>query len=154
MDDEDGATVSQPPGKVHAPDRERRGFPRQAVCRTATLSNVQWTDDPKLVTCQSCTTQRKEPTVALWYVTFPQRFADADEEHPTLPTAHPHGYVEVDAPDETKARKRASQMLGFNWSVLYPAADFDQSYYPRGCLAVIRKVDGEVKMETLTEVVA
>lgn len=84
-----------------------------------------------------------------YFVVFPRHFEDEGDDHPTLPSAHPHGYVAVEAKDEVKARKYALDTLGAHWATIYEQGDFDPGYFPMGCLAKIRKAEGRVQMDVL-----
>jgi hypothetical protein len=55
--------------------------------------------------------------MSTFYVTFGQQYCR--EPHPTLPTAHPDGWVTVVAADELAARRLAVEWLGTAWSSIY-----------------------------------
>lgn len=75
--------------------------------------------------------------MSLFFVTLPEHYRFV--EHPTLVTAHPDGYVKIEAKDQVKAEKYANQKLDHCWSVMRPKAEFDPDYFPRGCVGRIRK---------------
>lgn len=83
----------------------------------------------------------------IYYVTLPEVYRF--EEHPTLKSGHPDGYVEVEAKDETKARKLANTALGSHWSVMYDDKHFDPEFFAAGCVGRIWKdKDKRVEMTT------
>lgn len=75
----------------------------------------------------------------LFYVTFGVRYAT--EEHPLFPEAHPDGYVVIEAADAHKAREIVTTRLDDRYAFLYPADDWDPSYYPRGAIAKFDQED-------------
>ena len=73
-------------------------------------------------------------------VTFGQKYRR--EDHPTLPEAHPDGWLAVFAADEHQARLLTFDKLGTAWSMLRPPMPDDLDWYPRGELARL-SADGE-----------
>lgn len=72
-----------------------------------------------------------------WFVTFGQQYPR--EPHPTFPGADHDGFVVIEAPDETTARRTAVDRLGQRWAFIYSADDWTAGdhadYYPKGELA-------------------
>ena len=66
-------------------------------------------------------------------VTFPQRFRN--EPHPTLPQAHPDGWLTIEAPSLGLARDIAFYRLGDEWAFIYPDDDMRDHLYPLGEIA-------------------
>lgn len=80
-------------------------------------------------------------------VTFPERLRSDIEDRPQdLSTAHPDGFVEVEAETEAKARKWALRCLGPVFADVRDDKDFLPEMYPEGCLARIWK-DGKTGVE-------
>ncbi len=79
-----------------------------------------------------------------FFVTFGQQYAK--EPHPSFPSAHPDGWVVVEAPDWDSARGIIVEELGIHWSGLYGKEYFmtDASrLYPKGELGRIPISDTE-----------
>lgn len=76
-----------------------------------------------------------DDALAEFYVTFGQRYSR--ERHPSLPAAHPDGWVVVVAPNMDAARHYAHLRLGSHWSGIYDAEDHNPDLYPLGELARI-----------------
>ena len=70
-----------------------------------------------------------------FFVTFGPKYAQ--EEHPTLPEAHPSGYATIYAPDMESARKIAFDKLGPAFAFLYAEDNFDPDLYPYGSIATL-----------------
>lgn len=72
-------------------------------------------------------------------VTFGQRYRR--DAHPSLPEAHPDGYVAVMATDFDAARRIVIGHLGAAWAFLY-AGPFDETewaaHYPMGRLRTLQ----------------
>lgn len=69
-------------------------------------------------------------------VTFGQQYAR--EAHPTLPEAHPDGWLAVFATSEEEARSTAFAVCGPRWAFLYDTAETSPGVwdlYPLGELA-------------------
>jgi hypothetical protein len=77
-------------------------------------------------------------TMSDYMLTFGIRYAT--EPHPTFSTAHPDGWVTIEAPNEQYARKLAHWIFGPAWAFLYSESTFEQSkhLFPRGEIARIR----------------
>ncbi|MDR3068637.1 MAG: hypothetical protein LBU50_03955 [Cellulomonas sp.] len=73
------------------------------------------------------------------YFTFGSRYAY--EPHPTLPQAHPDGWLEVRGTDYETARKIAVALLGTAWSCQYDEATLVRDCYPDGALYVVTLSD-------------
>lgn len=78
----------------------------------------------------------EQPTPQDFYLTFPQRFRDHEEEHLTFPAAHPDGYVRITARNYYEAREYAFATFGSEWCFLYSHDQFTTQpqhvYYPLG----------------------
>jgi hypothetical protein len=76
---------------------------------------------------------------AKFFVTFGSQYRY--EEHPYFTDAHPDGWVEIEAEDETQAREMAWSLFGDHWSFIYGDYEFANSiykgYYPKGPLATV-----------------
>lgn len=71
-----------------------------------------------------------------FFVTFGSQYSY--QEHPLYDDAHPDGWVEIQAQDETIARMVAWMLFGDHWSFIYAESEFEnRSYYPRGVLAQV-----------------
>ena len=65
-------------------------------------------------------------------VTFGQRYRN--ERHPYDRRITPDGWVELTAPSMKEARFIVRSFFREHYSSIYPASDFDPSFYPKGCL--------------------
>lgn len=76
--------------------------------------------------------------MAEYRVTFGVKYAT--EPHPTFSTAHPDGWVTIEAPTEEYARKIAMFIFTDKWAFIYPATSdyFWAAQYPRGEIARVR----------------
>lgn len=105
---------------------------------------TDWAD----VDCPTCLThnpQRSTPVVAnpevgapklrTFYVSFGMMYAH--EKHPHWPGAHPHGWLEVQAPDEEAARLLLRTFIGTRYAFMYDEERFERKWHPRGRLATI-----------------
>jgi len=71
----------------------------------------------------------------IYYATFPPKYSD--NSHPTLPAAHPDGYLTINATSETEASAKVQSRIADDYSMIYTAPDFDKSLYPLGSIATI-----------------
>lgn len=67
--------------------------------------------------------------MSLYYVTFGQKYAH--EDHPRIPTAHPDGWLTIEAPDEETARDKAFELTDGAFAFMYDKQP-DILVYPRG----------------------
>jgi hypothetical protein len=73
-----------------------------------------------------------------FFVTFGQQYAQ--EQHPVIKTAHPDGWLVVEADSLEAARAAVVRDLGTSWSNLYEKTDFMKDaarLYPLGEIARI-----------------
>lgn len=69
------------------------------------------------------------------YVTFGQRYRH--ERHPTLPEAHPDGWLEIRGLPYSLARAVAQGLTDGAFAFDYVGDDFDPKWHPRGAFLVI-----------------
>lgn len=67
-----------------------------------------------------------------YFLTFGQQYSRI--QHPRFPTAHPDGWVTIEAVDMDMARAVAFRCFDKYWSDLYDADTFQPEFYRRGQL--------------------
>ena len=88
----------------------------------------------------------------IYLCTFPERLRfDLEDRPKDLPSAHPDACVEIEAPDETKARKYAIKALGHTFADLRLDDGFGTAMFPLGTIARVWKGSGKgvVEMEAV-----
>lgn len=61
----------------------------------------------------------------------------AAEPHPTLPAAHPEGWLEVRGVTEEQARSLVHALTGGHYAFLYRETEITRDTFPRGALYVL-----------------
>jgi hypothetical protein len=72
----------------------------------------------------------------IYCVTFGNKYLT--EPHPFFPQAHPDGWVEVEAPGYSEARKIIYENLGDKWAFMYREDQIRKEYFPLGKIGELK----------------